>query len=360
MVCTFSPVILPSPSNASLRLGDVIAAMRVGDETFRALAGPFHRTADEPRRPQADDFFRIDENLRAEAAADIRRDHAQLVFRRHADEGRNHQPRDMRILRGVPQRKAFAARIVIGERGARLHRIRHQPVVDELQRRDVLGGLERGRGRIRIADMPVVDRVVGRGLVNLRRAFCRGLGGIDHRRQHLIVDDDFFRRVLGLRQRFGDHDRDRVADVVGLVRRNRRMRRHLHRRAVLGKHGPAADQSAKFCRRKIRAGQHRDDAGHAGRGLGVDLFDFRVRMRRTDEIDVGLARTIDVVRVLTLAGNETKIFLAANRSTDPGRTHGSSSRNYCRPVETYGSRSTRRPCAFHHPWPSPWRRRRLP
>ena len=91
-------------------VGDVVAAVRVGQERLRAVAGPFHRPADLLRRPQADDLFRIDEDLRAEAAADIGRDHAQLVLGRHADEGRDDEPRDVRVLRGVPEREAVACR----------------------------------------------------------------------------------------------------------------------------------------------------------------------------------------------------------------------------------------------------------
>ena len=132
-----------------LRLGDMIAAVGVGDEAFRTLAGPFHRPVELARRPQANDLLRIDENLRAETAADIGRDHAQLVLGRHADEGRDDQPRDVRILRRVPQRQAAACGIVLGDRRARLHGVRHQAVVDELEFGDVLGVLERRIGRVR-------------------------------------------------------------------------------------------------------------------------------------------------------------------------------------------------------------------
>ena len=76
-----------------LGVGDVIAAVRVGEKRLRAVGDPFHRPADALRRPKRHDFFGIDENLRAEAAADIRRDHAQLVLGRHADEGGDDEPR---------------------------------------------------------------------------------------------------------------------------------------------------------------------------------------------------------------------------------------------------------------------------
>ena len=324
--------------------------MRVADEALRALAGPLHRPAELARRPQADDLLGIDEDLRAEAAADIGRDHAQLVLGRHADERGDHQPGDVRVLRCVPQRQVSAAGIVFGDCGARLHRIRHQPVVDELELGDVLGVLERGIGRVGVADVPVVDRVVRRRFVNERRALGGGLGGIDDRGQHLVIDHHLLGRVLGLRQRIGDHDGDRVADVIGLAGGDRRVRRHLHRRAVLRQHGPAADQIAELVLGELRAGEHAGDAGHAGRGLGVDVPDLGVRVRRADEIDRGLARPADVVGVVAFAGDEAMVFLAAHWGADTGRTHGSFLRRFfAGTLVPLGGFAIRRPSARRLP-----------
>ena len=319
MVLTLQPGDLAVVAERHLGVGDVIAAVRVGEERLGAVAGPFHRAADLLRRPQAHDLFGIDEDLRAEAAADIRRDDAQLVLRRHADEGRDDEPRDVRILRGVPEREVLRAGVVFADRDARLHRVGHQAVVDDVELGDVLGRLDRRVGRLGVAEMPLVDRVLRRDLVDRRRALR--LGRIGHRRQHLVVDLDLLGGVLGLRQRLGHHHRDRIADIAGLARRDRRMRRHLHRRAVLGMDHPAADQIADLVGRKLGAGQHRDHAGHSSRRGDVDLLDPGVRMRRAHEHRAGLARPADVVGVLALAGDEAEVFLAAHRCADPGRGH---------------------------------------
>ena len=87
MVLTLSAGDLAVVVERHFGMGDMIAAVRVGQERFRAVAGPFHRPADLLRRPEADHLLGIDEDLRAEAAADVGRDHAQLVLGRHADEG---------------------------------------------------------------------------------------------------------------------------------------------------------------------------------------------------------------------------------------------------------------------------------
>ncbi len=119
----------PQPDNlvvlveGHLRMRDVVAAMRVGEERFRTVASPLHRTADLLRRPQRHHLFRIDVDLGAEAAADIGRDHAQLVLRRNVVERRQHEAGDVRILRGGVKRVVLFGSVVVGHRRPRLHRI---------------------------------------------------------------------------------------------------------------------------------------------------------------------------------------------------------------------------------------------
>ena len=207
----------------------------------------------------------------------------------------------------------MAARgIVFGQRRARLHGVRHQPVVDEFKLCDVLGVLERRFGRVRVAEMPVVDGVVRRAVVNERRAFLRGFGRIDHGGQRLVVDHDFLGGVFRLRQSIGDHDGDRVADIIGLAGGERGVRRHLHRRAVLRQHRPAANQIAEFVLRELFAGEHAGDARHFRRRRGVDFPDPGVRVRRANKIDRRLPRPVDVVGVVAFASDETLVFLAAH------------------------------------------------
>ncbi len=294
--------------------------MRVGDETLGAIGGPLHRPAYLARGPQADDLLRIDEDLGAEAAADIGRDHPQLVLGRDADEGGDHQPRHMRVLRGVPQREMIGAAVIFGQRRARLDGVGRQTVVDEIDLGDVLGGGEGGVDRLGVAERPFIDRVVGRHRVDLRAGLR--LGRIGHRRQQFVIDLDLLGAVARRGHRLGDHHRDRVADMVDRIGGERRMRRHLHRRAVLGMDHPAADQIADLVGGELRPGEHVDHAGHGlGRG-GVDALDPGPGMRRAHEHGAGLARPVDVVGVLALSGNETDVFLAAHRRANSGRAHG--------------------------------------
>ena len=101
---------------------DMVATMRVGEERLGPIRRPFDRPVDLLRRPGADRLLGVNEDLRAEAAADVGRDDAQLVFRRKADERREHEPRDMRVLARRIKRDRVRSRIVVADGGARLHR----------------------------------------------------------------------------------------------------------------------------------------------------------------------------------------------------------------------------------------------
>ena len=163
-------------------------------------------------------------------------------------------------------------------------------------------------------------------LVHLRRALGLGLGGVGDGRQHLVVDHDRLGGVLGLRQRLGDDDGDMVADIAHLALGQRRMRAGLHRRAVLGMDHPAADQPADLVVGEILAGEDVDHARACLRAAAMSIeLDVGMGVRRAQEIGVGLAGAVDVVGVVALAGDEAKIFLAAHRRADSGRSHGGSS-----------------------------------
>ena len=139
---------------------------------------------------------------------------------------------------------------------------------------------------------------------------------VDHGRQHAVVDLDLLGRVPRLRVGVGDDDGDVIADIAHLALREHRMGAGLHRRAVLGMDLPAADEAADLVRGDVGAGEHRHHAGRAVRRGGVDLVDRRVRVRRAQEIGVGLAGTVDVVDVVALAGDEADIFLALDGGAD--------------------------------------------
>jgi hypothetical protein len=94
------------------------------------------------------------------------------------------------------------------------------------------------------------------------------LRGVDDRRQLLVVDLDQLGRVLRLQIGLGDDERDLVADVAHLLPGEHRMRRLVHRLAVLAVDQPAARQPADLRIDQLGAEHDVDDAGRLLRGVG--------------------------------------------------------------------------------------------
>ena len=307
--------------HGQLGVGDVIAPVRVRKEALGALGGPLHRPADPLRRQQTDALLGVDEDLGAEAAAHVRRDDAQLVLRRDADERRDHQARDVRVLAGGVERAALGAAVVFGERGARLDRVRHQAIVDQIDLGDVRCAGDRLIDRRLVAELPLVDRVARDVVVDLRRALVAGVCGRRARRQLLVVDLEQLGRIARLMVGLRDHAGDGVADIADLALGEHRMGAGLHVRAVPGLDHPAADQIAPAGRLDVVAGEHREHAGRRRGAALVDAADPGVRMGRADEIGIDLAGPVDVVREVPGPGDEALVLLAPDRSADPVRGH---------------------------------------
>ena len=299
-------------------MGDVVAAMRVGLERFAALGGPLDRTADAARRPGDHRLFVVAEDLAAEAAAHVGGDDAQLVLGNAQHEGRQDQAQHVRVLRRRPQRVVARALVVFRRRGARLHGVGDQAIVDDVDLGDVRG---LGEGGVDIglhADFPVIDQVARRLRVDLGCALVECLGEIDVGCLHVVVDLDRLGGVLGLVMAVGHDHRHRVADIAHGVDRHHRMRRRLVRLAVLVLDHPAADQAADLGVGDVLAGEDRDHARHRLGGRGVDALDLGVSVRRAHEVRVGRACERQVVDIAARAGEEAMIFLPL----DPGAYSG--------------------------------------
>ena len=107
------------------------------DERFDAVGDPFDRPAQPFGGPQHQHVLGIEEQLHAEAAADIRRHHPDAVLRHVEDLLGEQVAQEMRALRRAPQRVSILARVVLADRAARLHRVDDDAVVDEGQRHAV-------------------------------------------------------------------------------------------------------------------------------------------------------------------------------------------------------------------------------
>ena len=197
---------------------------------------------------------------------------------------------------------------------ARFHRVRNQAIVFDVQFRDLVCLGKRRIDRRFIAQRPHIANIVRRDIVY--RGFAgRRAAGIDHRRQHVVINLDQFGRILGLRVSVRDYQRHLVTDKPNPADRQHRMRRLLHRLAVHVGNQPAARQAAHFSV-DVLAGKNSHHAGGGTRFGMVNGFDHGMRVRRAQKIRVALIGKIYVIRVLPGTGEKAVVFLAFKSLSD--------------------------------------------
>ena len=148
---------------SQFNLGDMVAAMRVGQEAFRTLGHPLDGLFDLFGCGQNQGLFAIVIDLRPKAAAHIGGHDLQLVFRNPQHKGRNQKARQVGVLAGGGQLVIARARIELADRSARFHGVGDQAVVDQFQRGD-MGRRFDGRihfGAVVFDPAPVKALVVG-------------------------------------------------------------------------------------------------------------------------------------------------------------------------------------------------------
>ena len=221
----------------------------------------------------------------------------------------------MRVL-ARRQERVLVAGIVLADRAARLHRVGHQPVVDELERRDVVRALEGGVDLrlVVLEEAPVEAEVRGQALMHLRRIGLERRAHVDHRRQLVDVDLDRLGRVARLGERLGDHRGDWLADVAHHPLGEDRVPRLLLLRAVAARHLPRGRQAARVL--EVVAGEDPEHPRHPRRRLGVEPGDPAARDVGAQEMGIGLARPVQVVGEPALAGQEAHVLAALQGRAD--------------------------------------------
>ena len=173
---------------------------------------------------------------------------------------------------------------------------------------DVLGGGERGVGRVLVAHHQREGDVVRRLVPHRRRARLHRVLDVDDRRQRLVVDLDQFGGVARLRAAFRRRrsaTRSPTARTLSVARIARSVRKPFGPPMSSGIGGASA---AELVGDDVGAGEHGE---HAVRGLGlrgVDALDAGVGVRRHDEHAVALARQVDVVDIAAAAGDEARVL----------------------------------------------------
>ena len=257
---------------ADLDVHVVVAREAGARQVLGARLDPLDRSSDLERADDGAHVAGIDRHLVAEAAAEIRRDHVDLVLGNAGDE-RQRRAVDVRRLRRHVELQP-PHRVEVRHAAARLERrgmtaLEPDALLDPLRARR-----QRARGAVLVADLPVEDVVRLRlairpqqHLVGLRRE------RIGDDRQRRVVDLHRFGAVGGRRARLGEHGGDFLVLEEHLADREH----HLLVEPVEGR------QPAEAGGLEILAGDHGLDAGHLHRLADVDVLDLGVRVRAPHE-----------------------------------------------------------------------------
>ena len=207
-------------SQRDLPDGDVIAALRVTEKGFGAVGGPFHGSAKFAGGEAGQHMLGIEEQLHAEAAADIGCQDAKAISL-DAEDGLDqvlHQPAALGV--GV-ERPAAGSEIVVSDSGACLHRGDDDAIVDHAQLRHVRGlGEERVGGGL-LADVPVKHEVVRRIRPDQWGARVHGVVEIGDGGFHVVVDHDGLGGIAPGLDAVGDDESNGIADMAhGAVGQN--------------------------------------------------------------------------------------------------------------------------------------------
>ena len=222
---------------------------------------------------------------------------------------RDRGPDDVRRLRRHVDGQLRRGPVEVRDRPAALDRRRVRARVVQPQLGDHVGLLEGAVGARRVADLPVVDDVVGLVLLVVPdhgRAVGHRLHRVDDDRQRLVVDVDRLAGVLGDVRVVGDDAGHLLALEPYLVGGQ-------HGLGVVGQ----GRHPGQVAGRHHLAGQHQVHAGDVPGLAGVDRLDPRVRQRAAQDLHVQHAGQRDVVGVVALAPDEAVVLDALAARAEP-------------------------------------------
>ena len=286
-----------------LHVLDVIPAVDRGLVPLAAGGRPLHGPARLHGAEHGYGLVRVVGNLAAEAAAHLGGDDPHLVLRHTGDHGRE-EPDYVRVLGRRPEGQLPGGLRPLGDRGARLHGVRYQALVEYPLLDHHVGAGEGLVGVIAARHHPVERLVVGRVLVELRGAIAHCLLGVDDRRKRVVLDLDELQRILGCVAVLRNHHRHGVPLVPHRVVGDREM---VDRLEVGVREQPRAwDGGERGV--DVRARVHGHDAVHRRGGARVYARDLRVGVGAAEDGRVGHARQHHVVGVGRAARDEPRVL----------------------------------------------------
>ena len=289
----------------------VVAGKGGGHQVVHPVFNPLDRLARHNRRDNRADISRIRAHLVAKAAADIGRDHSDVVFLNARDQ-RDNRPDRMRRLERAPKRQLSVHLVHRRHTPAGLKRAGVRAVVIHAFRRHDVGIRDHFLRRVLVARLPRKDMVV-----MLARPVRTSGDGAVLGHQILAQHDVRLQRL----ERIDDHGQlvvlhlDRLNPVrrrVAILGHNKRHFLPLEQHFAIRKHHllvtrqrrhPVQAQRLQICRR-----QHGQHAGNFQRRRRINAFDPGMRIRRAHKVAKDHSVELDIIDVVALALGETRIL----------------------------------------------------
>ena len=304
----------------------LMAGVRGAGHVLAPALDPLHRPAERHRDDGDQRVLRVSRRFRSEPAAEIGRDHPDLVGRQPERAG---EPLldEVRDLGRVPRGHGPVASVPRRDDTPVLERHAHVALdVKGLADGHVRPG-ERAVGvadRMREADPDVVAPFG----MNERRAWLGGTGHVDDGRQEIPFDPDQVHRVFGALGAVGHHHRDDLADIARAIPAERPLRRladfELDDGRETGGHR-AEERQRLHPAFEVAERQHARDAWRRGRRRRVDAHDARVGVGRPEERRVEHTGHDHVFDKAAFTAEESRIFPPLHRRAEKFRAHGSPS-----------------------------------
>ena len=202
---------------ADLDLPVLVTFLYRGDEVFAPVLNPFQWSAEQHAGRGDRDFFRIQNELGAEAAADVGRDDANAIFI-EAEHLHDEEARFVRKLRRGPHREHVEVVVVVRQHAAAFDRVRTAAVLLERQTQTTRRRFDCRVGVAIIRD-ELGEYVTLSIDMRLGRSVGHRLAAVGGRRQVLDIDVDqggrVFRNIAVVR----DDEGNRLADIGHFARR---------------------------------------------------------------------------------------------------------------------------------------------
>ena len=295
-----------------LAVVELPATMRRGLNRLGTRLDPLHRSRGHARQRRYEVVLRVRADLAAEAAADVRRDHAHLALLQPQRAG-HEQADEVRVLARQPHGQLLVEAFVLGQHAPGLHRNWSDPVLEDPLLHHDVRFLERGFRQVegRIGEVPA--NVVRSALMRLRGALRERLFEVHDRGQLVVVDLDQVGRVGGLAFGLREHHGDDLALVGDLFFGDREPLGHV---LLLGHESRRRRMRPRKLALEVARGVNADDAGRLA-GVGdVDALDVRVREWAAYECRIRRALAREVVDVVAVSRDETRVFATMDLGPD--------------------------------------------